>query len=102
VPRPQVEPTETVVIARRIEPSPQRLRSIDQWPMVMASVERTPGVIAAAPSITGAGFAVRSDAKSPIVVRGVEPERFLSIIDVRTKLVAGRFELDGDHVVIGS
>ena len=101
-PRPIVEPTPALAIARRLEASPQRLRSIDQWPTVIATAERTPGVIAASPSITGAGFAVRSDAKSPIVVRGVEPEPFLTIIDVRKKLVAGRFELDGDDVVIGS
>jgi lipoprotein-releasing system permease protein len=101
-PRPLALPTEGLAIARRVEESPQRLRSIDQWPMVLAGVERVPGVTAASPSITGAGFAVRSEAKSPIVVRGVEPERFLSIIDVRARLIAGRFELDGDDVVIGS
>jgi lipoprotein-releasing system permease protein len=101
-PRPLVEPTPALAIARRVQDSPQRLRSIDQWPVVLAGAERVPGVIAASPSITGAGFAVRSDAKSPIVVRGVEPERFRSIIDVRKRLIAGRFELDGDDVVLGS
>ena len=101
-PRPLVEPTPAMAIARQVEESPQRLRSIDQWPMVMAGVERVPGVTAASPSITGAGFAVRSEAKSPIVVRGIEPERFLAIIDVRKHLIAGRFEVDGGDVVIGS
>jgi len=100
-PRPLVEPTATLAIAREVEESPQRLRSIDQWPTMVSTVERVPGVTAASPSITGAGFAVRSEATSAIVVRGVEPERFLAIIDVRKKLTAGRFELDGDDVVIG-
>lgn len=101
-PRPLVEPTATRAIARRTAETSQRLRSIDQWPMVVASAERVAGVTAASPSITGAGFAVRGDATSAIVVRGVEPERFLSIIDVRARLVAGRYELDGGAVVIGS
>ena len=101
-PRPLVEPTRTIAIARQVAESSQRLRSIDQWPTVVAAVERVPGVTAVSPSITGAGFAVRADAKSAIVVRGVEPERFLSIIDVRARLVAGRYELDGGAVVIGS
>lgn len=100
-PRPLVAPTATTAIARAVQQSPQRLRSIDQWPGVVAAAERTTGVIAASPSITGAGFAVRADAKSPIVVRGVEPERFLAIIDVRRRLTAGRFELDGGGVVVG-
>ncbi len=102
VARPLVESSPGVAIARQVAESSQRLRSIDQWPMVVTSVERVDGVTAISPSITGAGFAVRGDAKSAIVVRGVEPERFLAIIDVRSRLVAGRYELDGGAVVIGS
>ena len=101
-PRPLVEPTATVAIAREIEETSQRMRSIDQWPTVIDAVEHVPGVTAVSPSIVGPGFAVRSGAKSPILVRGVEPERFLAIIDLRQRLVAGRFELDGGGVVIGA
>lgn len=101
-PRALVAASPTTAVARMTQESPQRLRSIDQWPEVMAAAERTPGVIAASPSITGAGFAVRADAKSPIVVRGVDAERFLPIIDLRKHLIAGRFELEGGGVVIGS
>ncbi len=101
-PRPLVEPTEKVAVARRIEETAQRLRSIDQWPTVITSVERISGVVAASPSIVGAGFAVRSGAKSPIVVRGVELERFLAIIDLRKRMIGGRLELDGANVVIGT
>lgn len=100
-PRPLVEPSPTVAIARRTQASPQRLRSIDQWPMVMTTIERIPGVTAVSPAITGAGFAVRSDATSPVVIRGVDPARVLPIIDLRARLVAGRFELDGGGVAIG-
>jgi lipoprotein-releasing system permease protein len=101
-PRPLAAATATTAIARSLQESPQRLRSIDQWPDALATAERTEGVLAVSPSITGAGFAVRAEARSPIVVRGVEPERFLRIIDVRARLVAGRFELDGGDVAIGS
>ncbi|MCA9680509.1 MAG: ABC transporter permease [Kofleriaceae bacterium] len=100
--RPLVEPRAGVAIAREVAETSQRLRSIDQWPMVVASAEAVSGVTAVSPSITGAGFAVRADARSAIVVRGVEPARFLAIIDVRKRLVAGRFEVDGGGVVIGS
>jgi lipoprotein-releasing system permease protein len=89
-------------ISRSVQPASQRLRSIDQWPAIMAGVEREPGVLAASPMVVGAGFAVRSDATCPVVVRGVDPERFLSIVDLRTKLVAGRFDVSGDNVVIGA
>ena len=101
-PRPLIEPTERVAIAREVAETSQRLRSIDQWPGLVAAVEEIAGVTAASPTITGAGFAVRADARAPIVVRGVEPERFLAIIDVRARLDAGRYQLDGGGVVIGS
>ncbi len=101
-PRALVEATPAVAIARSIQESSQRLQSIDQWPEVVSMVERVPGVTAVSPSITGAGFAVRSDAKSAVVIRGVDPERFAAIIDVRKKLVSGRFELGGGDVAIGS
>src|SRR5512144_1544846 len=65
-PRPLAAATATPAITRSVQESPQRLRSIDQWPNVIATAERTAGVTAASPSITGAGFGVRADAKSPI------------------------------------
>jgi lipoprotein-releasing system permease protein len=97
-----VEPTPTTAIARLREARPQRLRSIDQWPTLVAQLEATAGVIAVSPNVTGAGFAIRADGKSPIVIRGVDPERFRAIIDVPAALVAGRFEVDGDDVTIGA
>lgn len=100
--RPLVSASRERAIAREVQPAPQRLRSIDQWPVVMADAERTAGVVAAAPTIVGAGFAVRSEAKNPVVVRGVDPDRYLAIIDVRKRMVAGRFDVAGGDAAIGS
>ncbi|MDC0682638.1 ABC transporter permease [Sorangium atrum] len=99
--RPLVDPSNDLAVARSVQPAPQRLRSIDQWPLVMADAERTAGVVAASAAIVGAGFAVRAEAKNAIVVRGVDPERFLAIIDVRKRMRAGRFDVAGGDAVIG-
>jgi lipoprotein-releasing system permease protein len=101
-PRALVEPSERLAIARNVQVAAQRLRSIDQWPVVMATAERVPGVIAASAMVSGAGFALRGDAKVPIVVSGIDPERFLAIIDLRKRTHAGRFDVAGGNVVIGS
>lgn len=101
-PRPLVDASAERVVSRDVQPAPQRLRSIDQWPLVMNDAERTAGVVAAAPTIVGAGFAVRSDAKNAVVVRGVDPERFLAIVDVRKRMRAGRFDVAGGDAVIGA
>jgi lipoprotein-releasing system permease protein len=100
-PRPLVPPTDTRVVARSIQPASQRLRSIDQWPQVMADVGRRPGVTAVSPTVTGSGVATRLDANLPIVIRGIEPELFVAIIDLPARIVDGRFEVGGGLVVIG-
>ncbi|HEX7481183.1 MAG TPA: ABC transporter permease [Polyangiales bacterium] len=91
----------TTVAATTIEKSPQRLQSINQWPTVLEQVERVPGVVAASHTVTGAAFATRGVAEKPVLVHGVDPERFLSVIDVRSKMKAGHFRVSGDGVVIG-
>jgi lipoprotein-releasing system permease protein len=101
VPRPLVQSTDTGVVARSIQPASQRLRSIDQWPRVMAEAARQPGVTAVSPTVTGSGVATRLDANLPIVLRGVEPALFVAIIDLPARMVAGRFEVGGGLVVIG-
>ncbi len=101
-PRPLVAATASLAIARRTEETAQRLRSIDQWPTVVETVEGRSGVIAVSPSIVGAGFTVRSGARRPVVIRGVDPERFLAIIDLRVRMTDGRFDLDGNYVAIGA
>jgi lipoprotein-releasing system permease protein len=101
-PRPLVEPRADLAIARVVEPASQRLRSIDQWPVVLADASRLPGVTAASATVTGSGIATRADARVPIVIRGVELERFLPIIDLRANLVDGTLDLSGGNAVIGS
>ena len=101
-PRPLVEPDGVRTIARVIEPASQRLRSIDQWPVVMADVERLAGVTAASPTVTGSGVATRAAARLPVVIRGVDAERFLTIIDIRARMLAGVFDVSGGSVVIGT
>jgi len=101
-PRALVESTPRVAIARNVQVAAQRLRSIDQWPSVVAEVERVPGVTAVSAMVRGAAFAVRGDAKTPIVVSGIDPERFLRIIDLRRRMTAGHFDVTGSNVTIGS
>ena len=101
-PRPLVEATAARAVARRIQPASQRLRSIDQWPVVLAGATRVAGVTAASATVSGSGVATRADARLPIVIRGVEPERFLAIVDLRAAMTQGRFDVSGGRVAIGS
>lgn len=97
--RPLVAPG--VAAAVILERSPQRMRSIEQWASVLDQVSRIPGVTAASPTVTGPAFAIRGSAEKPVLVRGVDPEAFLAVIDVQSKMKSGRFAPVGTDVVIG-
>lgn len=100
-PRPLAVATDTVVVARTVQPASQRLRSIDQWPQVLEDVRRQSGVTAVSPTVTGPGVATRLDANEPITIRGIDPDVFTGIVDLPSKIVDGRFEVGSGLVVIG-
>ncbi len=85
----------------RVQAPLQRLRSIDQWPAVMARVEGTPGVQTVSPGVSGAAFAQRGDANRGISLVGIEPDRYLRIVALRDQLVAGRAEVGTGEILIG-
>ncbi|MBL8717841.1 MAG: ABC transporter permease [Myxococcales bacterium] len=99
VARPLIPEGTTAAVT--IERSPQRIRSIEQWASVLEQVAHIPGVTAASPTVTGAAFATRGTGEQPVLVRGVDAERFLAVIDVRRKLTSGRFSVAGSEVVVG-
>jgi hypothetical protein len=102
VPRVLVTEGPGRAIARKIQPASQRLRSIDGWQAVLAALDGDPEVVSASPMVVGAGFAMRADAKEAVFIQGVDPERFLGIIDLRQSMVAGRFDILGGQVVLGA
>ncbi|MCC7541345.1 MAG: ABC transporter permease [Deltaproteobacteria bacterium] len=92
---------ENVRAAVTIERSPQRLQSIHRWRTLLDQVERVRGVVAASPTVTGAAFASRGVAQRPVVVRAIDPERFVAVVDVRSRVTRGRYRLTGNDVLIG-
>ena len=92
----------TVVREARVERPAQRVRSIAQWQRARAEIARIPGVVATSPTINGAAIAVRGGGANAVVVRGIEPVSYRRIVPLDSFLVAGRIDLDGLKVVIGT
>jgi lipoprotein-releasing system permease protein len=86
----------------QVERPAQRVRSIVQWQRAQADIAGIPGVIATAPSISGAAIAVRGDGANSVLVRGIDPESYRSIVDLEEFLVEGRLKMDGFEAVIGT
>jgi lipoprotein-releasing system permease protein len=88
--------------ATRVQPRAQRQRSLDQWQKVRDTTLAIPGVLVVAPVIEGSAFIVRGDASTGVGMLGIEPESYLRLIALKEKVVAGRADLSGADVVIGS
>ncbi|SHE91156.1 lipoprotein-releasing system permease protein [Lampropedia hyalina DSM 16112] len=84
-----------------MEPRTQRLRAIDQWQSMLPLAQGIPGVLAASPTASGPAFAVRGRASKSVAVLGVEPARFLQIVQMDAYMLHGRFALSGNHTIIG-
>ena len=89
-------------VAAAVEKRAQRLRSIENWQGVAAEVARAEGVAVVSPMASGPAFAARGNAEKSVALLGIDPERYLRIVPVREKLVAGEFRVAGDDVVVGT
>lgn len=89
------------MLLRRVERPAQRNRSIAEWQRVEKVVRADSDVSATAAAAVGAAFATRGAANRPIVVYGVEPDRFDQVIPVGSRIVRGSFRLEGAETVIG-
>ena len=85
----------------RIEARAQRLRSIDQWQPLVATLDTMPELDGVSPMVSGPGFAVRGNATKAIAVFGVDPPRYDRIVSLTERLVQGTFRVQANEAVIG-
>lgn len=89
-------------LTARLEKPAQRLRSINQWPQVLRDIESVPGVLAVSPLVAGSAFVTRGVATRSVALRGIDPDRFIRIIDLPANMAAGSFRVVGTEAVIGT
>jgi lipoprotein-releasing system permease protein len=80
----------------------QRLRSIDQWQVILRQLLSMPEVLEATPVASGAALAVRGEASRSITLNGVESETYFRIVLIPENMVAGAVRLGTDDVLIGT
>ena len=83
------------------QPRAQRLRSVANWQALLPVLQATPGVAAVSPMVSGSGLALRAEAALAIALMGVELERYDRIVNLRSKVVAGRASLQPGEAIIG-
>jgi lipoprotein-releasing system permease protein len=90
------------VLATLIQPKAQRLQSVDQWQKVRTQIESMNGVTVVAPVVSGSALILRGDASKAVSLTGIEPESYLQLIMLSSKIISGTVNLTGTDVLIGT
>ena len=80
----------------------QRLRSINNWQQVEATLDQLPLLTAVSPTVSGPAFVRRGNALESVVLVGIDLERYQKIIPLAEYLVRGQLRVGADDVLIGS
>lgn len=99
--RPLHQAEDGAMLATLVQPRAQRLQSVDQWQTVLAQVEKMDGVSVVAPVVSGAGFIVRGEANKAVGLTGIEPETYLQLIALNSKIIAGTANITGTDMLVG-
>ena len=99
--RPLHQAGDGAMLATLVQPRAQRLQSVDQWQTVLAQVAKMDGVSVVAPVVAGAGFIVRGEANKAVGLTGIEPETYLQLIALNSKIIAGTANITGTDMLVG-
>ena len=81
---------------------PQRLRSINNWQQITATLDQLPLLTAVSPVVSGPAFAQRGDTLESVALVGINIERYQKIIPLKEYLISGQLRVGADDVLIGS
>lgn len=84
-----------------VQARPQRLTTIDGWPVLARATERTPGVIAVAPTASGAALAIKGNASRSIALLGTELPQYMRVVRLDDKVQEGALQLGPGDAMIG-
>ena len=95
------QPSEGEMLATIVQPRAQRLQSVDQWQKVLKYVANLDGVSTVSPVISGAGLIVRGEASNAVSLTGIEPESYLKLIALNSKIISGTANLTSTDILVG-
>jgi lipoprotein-releasing system permease protein len=79
----------------------QRLRSINNWQQISATLDQLPNLTAVSPVVSGPAFVRRGEALESVALVGIDLARYQQIIPLQRYVVSGQLRVGADDVVIG-
>lgn len=101
VARPQWREAGAAGTQPEVQARAQRLRSIDQWQPIARALDEDPRVRAVSPVVSGPATVTRGDAARVVTLVGIVPDRYTSVTQLGTRIVAGSLTLAPGDTVIG-
>ena len=77
---------------------------IEDWRQIIAGLEdksKNPGVVAAAPQVEGPVIAEHDHIVTTPMLAGIDPEAELKVVNLKSLIKEGTYNLDGDSVILG-
>jgi lipoprotein-releasing system permease protein len=77
---------------------------LEDWRQIIAKLNPTdtPGVIAAAPQVEGPVIAEHDHTVSTPMLEGIDPQAELKVVNLKSLITDGTYNLSGDSVILGS
>ncbi len=74
---------------------------IENWRQIDASLKGTAGVVAAAPQVQGPVIAEHGQLVETPMMVGIDPVAELNVVNLKSLITEGNYNLDGDSVILG-
>lgn len=75
---------------------------MEDWAEVMSESKKNPHVLAVAPFVQGPVMVEFNHRRVAPKIRGIDPELESKVTDIAKYIIAGKYDLEGDKVVLGS
>lgn len=89
-------------VFREIQPRPQRIEAILNWPLLLKELSKNKDIKAASPVLSGAAFALRGQADKSVAVLGIDPAAYNKIIPLKDYIKQGQLRLNSNEAMIGT
>ena len=89
------------MIATLVQPRAQRLQSVDQWQKVEKYMSAMDGISVVSLVASGAGLIVRGEASKAVGLTGIEPDSYLKLIALNSKIISGNANLTSTDILVG-
>jgi lipoprotein-releasing system permease protein len=80
----------------------QRLRSINNWQEISATLDQLPILTAVSPVVSGPAFARRGEALESVALVGIDLDRYQQIVPLRSYIVSGQLRVGSGDAMIGT